>query len=345
MFKSFSNKAIATKARAMYGSRLTRSDYTELMKRTTVPEVAVYLRDSTHYRDILDKVEVAAIHRGQLESLLRKERYNRYLRLIRYDFTRGAGFYQYLFLWDEIEQIINLLRYIGAGSEGEYHVHGGDIPYCSYNMDALLHARTHEAVLAALRGTDYYKLLRRHPIRETESKNKLDLVAIERDLTTYYFNRVFAAIDKEFDRGAARELREVFLWRIDADNIANAYRLRRFFKSSPEYIQASLLPFRTPSHKLIQRIIHGSAGDLDQILRGSRMGADASDDEMEFIESLTLRLRDKYTKKLLRYSTHAPVTLVAYVSQMEVELANIINIVEAIRYQLAPSDISKMLIL
>ena len=85
--------------------------------------------------------------------------------------------------------------------------------------------------------------------------------------------------------------------------------------------------------------------ELDQILRSSHMGAGATDDDMEFIETLTLRLRDKYTKKMMRYSTHAPVTLVAYVSQMEVELSNIINIVEAIRYQLAPADIAKMLIL
>ncbi len=345
MLKSFSSKAIATKARAMYGGRLTKADYTELMKRSTVPEAAAYLRDNTHYGDVLSRVDVAAIHRGQLENLLRQERYNRYLRLIRYDFSREAGFYQYLFLWDEIQQIINLLRYIGAGSEGEFQIRGAEPLYCSYNREALLRARTYEAVFEALRGTDYYKLLRKHPIRDGESKNKLDLVSIERDLTTYYYNRVFASIGREFDRSTARELREVFLRQIDAENITNAYRLRRFFKSAPEYIRSSLLPFRTPSHKLIEQIICAEPQELDQILRSSHMGAGATDDDMEFIETLTLRLRDKYTKKMMRYSTHAPVTLVAYVSQMEVELSNIINIVEAIRYQLAPADIAKMLIL
>lgn len=50
MLKSFSNKAIATKARAMYGARVTAADYEELIKKRSVGEAAAYLRDNTHYR-------------------------------------------------------------------------------------------------------------------------------------------------------------------------------------------------------------------------------------------------------------------------------------------------------
>ena len=50
MLKSFSNKAIATKARAMYGARVTAADYEELIKKRSVGEAAAYLRDNTHYK-------------------------------------------------------------------------------------------------------------------------------------------------------------------------------------------------------------------------------------------------------------------------------------------------------
>ena len=42
MLRSFSNKAIATKARAMYGARVTQADYEELMKKRTVGDAAAY---------------------------------------------------------------------------------------------------------------------------------------------------------------------------------------------------------------------------------------------------------------------------------------------------------------
>lgn len=82
MLKSFSNKSIATKARAMYGARVTPGDYEELLKKRSVGEIAAYLRDNTHYREVLTQMDPAAIHRGQLENLLRSLRYIQYQRLI-----------------------------------------------------------------------------------------------------------------------------------------------------------------------------------------------------------------------------------------------------------------------
>ncbi len=80
MLKSFSNKAIATKARAMYGARVTAADCEELVKKRSVGEVAAYLRDNTHYREVLTQVDPSAIHRGQLENFLRSLSYIQYRR-------------------------------------------------------------------------------------------------------------------------------------------------------------------------------------------------------------------------------------------------------------------------
>ena len=43
MLENLSTKAIVTKARTMYGRRLKEKDYDELLRRTTVSEVAAYL--------------------------------------------------------------------------------------------------------------------------------------------------------------------------------------------------------------------------------------------------------------------------------------------------------------
>lgn len=331
----------------MFARRLSAADCNEMMKKASVGEVAVFLRDSTHYGRVLGGMDTESIHRGQLEERLREVRYDSYAALTRYCFSREAGFYQYLFLWDEVEQIISLLRYIGAGSEGEYFFNYSRYltRYCSYDLTKLVACRDFDAVTQVLAGTPYEKILLAHPPLASEGKNQLDMVFCERDLKAYYYDRVFELINKQFSGGAAKELRAIFMNRIDAENIADAYRLRHFFKSKPEYIRSALLPYKTDSYRLIDRITDSTEEvELAEALRSSRFGKDGTPDT-DYIESLTLREQEATSRHMLRYSTHPAVTLVSYMTQMQIELENVINIVEGIRYGLAPVEIRKLLIL
>lgn len=347
MLASFSSKAIASKARAMYGKRLRLADYTEMMKKSTVAEIALYLRDNTYYEGALMDISPENTHRGQLEDRLRTVRYQQYAALTRYSFSRTAGFWQYLFLWDETEQVINLMRYIGAGSEGEYYASYSSTlqRYCSYDLTALLHCRDYDSLMEVMQGTEYGKILKKHPPKDEREKNQIDLVFCERDLKVYYYDRIFALIGKEFAGGAAEELTELFMAQIDAENLADAYRLRRFFKSDPDYIHSALLPYKTMSQKLIEQITQCADNKaLTEVLEDSRFMKSGKMDE-DFIENLTLRERERVSRKELRYSTHPAVTLVSYMTQTQIELTNLTNIIEGIRYGLNPVDIQKLLIL
>lgn len=72
MLSQFSSNAILSKARAMYGKRLTAADYQALLTCQSVGEVAAYLKQRTVYAQVLSGVNELTIHRGQLESLLKK---------------------------------------------------------------------------------------------------------------------------------------------------------------------------------------------------------------------------------------------------------------------------------
>ena len=176
---SYSDNAIATKARAMYGQRLTAADFDAMVKMAGVPEVASYLKSSTHYRDVLAGLDEHRVHRGQLEASLRSLRYEQYVRLVRYHSAREGDFYRFLFFREEIEQIINLLRYIGAGSEGDYYfTHSRHLErWCTYSLGALSRARDYRELLEVLDGTPYEPILRRYPPKMTEQKNRIDLVS------------------------------------------------------------------------------------------------------------------------------------------------------------------------
>ena len=48
MIRTYSDNAVLAKVRALYGKRLTENDYTQLMGKKTVGEVAAYLKKETY---------------------------------------------------------------------------------------------------------------------------------------------------------------------------------------------------------------------------------------------------------------------------------------------------------
>lgn len=72
MLSSFSSNAVLSKARAMYGKRLTAENYRDLLNCRTVGEVAAVLKSRTSYGTVLAGINENEIHRGILEAELKK---------------------------------------------------------------------------------------------------------------------------------------------------------------------------------------------------------------------------------------------------------------------------------
>ena len=347
MLDSFSTKAISAKSRAMYGNRLTNQSYTEMMKKTSISDAAAYLRDNTYYSKTLDHMDLSAAHRGQVEERIRDFRYEQYTSLTRYAPSTKSNFYDFLFLWDEIDQIIGVIRYITSATTNDYFFHYNKLlpQHCSYDLDALVRCTGFRDLLDVLSSTPYRKILEKHLSDAIEEKSKIHLVLCEKSLKIYYYNYIFGQIKKEFSANVAKELRLIFLHQIDMENITAAYRLKHFFKRDAKFIMESLLPYKTVSHKLIREIANSSDDkQLSLILNGSKLSKHQTIDS-DYIESLTLRAREKICRRMMRYSTNAPVVLVSYMTLMEIEVENVINIIEAIRYGLPPVETKKLLIL
>ena len=67
--------------------------------------------------------------------------------------------------------------------------------------------------------------------------------------------------------------------------------------------------------------------------------------DSSYIEHYTNRVSYQINRKYLHFSTNAAVVFLAYFTLSELELGNIINIIEGIRYQVAAEEIRKLLIL
>ena len=348
MLKSFSNKAIATKARAMYGERVTAADYEELLKKRSVGEAAAYLRDNTHYREVLGQMDPATIHRGQLEHLLRSLRYIQYQRLIAFDFGQQE-LYQFIYAWDESRQLVAFLRFLGS-KKGEqdrepYHSRYDRrlAEHASYDLEKMAELKSYRDLLDFFEGSGYGRLLRQFP---PDAEGQLDLLKCEQAISANYYQRQLDIVDKELSGGAREAMRQVFLQRIDNQNLSQAYRLKRFFRSDPAFIRGSLLPFETPLSKTIGQMAEAeNIAAVHSILDKAGLSQGGSPEDTDFIETAVQRIRAKQSKKDLRGAGDPPVVLHAYITQLEIELGNVINVIESVRYGLPPDEIRSMLIL
>ncbi len=348
MLKSFSNKAIATKARAMYGARVTAADYEELIKKRSVGEAAAYLRDNTHYREVLGQTDSAVIHRGQLENLLRSLRYIQYQRLIAFDFGQQE-LYRYIYAWDESRQLIALLRFLGSkqgkqdGERYQYRYDRRLAQHTSYDLEKLVEVKSWQELIELLGESPYGKILRQFP---PDTDGQLDLMKCEQAISAQYYRQQLDILDKELGGAARDAMREVFYRCIDNQNLSQVYRLKRFFRSDPAFIRESLLPFHTPLSKVIDRMIEAEdVRSLHGVLEKAGLVQSGSEEDTDFIETTVQRIRAKQSKKDLRNSGCPPVVLHAYITQLEIELGNLVNIIESVRYGLPPEEIRSMLVL
>lgn len=344
MLSTLSSNAILSKARAMYGKRLVRKDYQTLLGCSSVNEIAVYLKQTPRYKEILTGINERDCHRGQLEMLLRKKLFYDFAALCRYELSVGEQFAGYLIQRSEVEQLMHSLMLMAAGKSNEYlfslptfldqHTH--------IDLRALAKMKTYDEFLAALEHTPYYKILK--PLAPEPGKQP-DLTVIENALYTYLYQGIYHIIDKHTYGEAKRELKELFNSYLDLNNYVRIFRLKKFYQTSPDQIRALLLPFGTLKPRQINAMLAADdPTEVTAVMNTTSRGKRLSTIEYTFIDELPVRVKYKQCRHFIRFSTHPSVVMLSYIYLTEIELSNITSVIEGIRYQIPTEDTKHLLI-
>ncbi len=349
MMSSFADRAIMTKAMSMYGRRITTEQYMELMHKKSVGDIAAFLRDTPGYRNALEGIQPSTIHRGQLEMMLRKERFARYLRLLHYDSSPpGDSYYGYLTKQFEIDQILQMIQLLNAGNPEQFISRFPAFfeKYSVLDMLRLAQVRNFDELVQALRGTDYEKLLMQ--CRPAAGDEKIDYTNCEITLMSYYYEHVEEIIDRKFHGKTKKQLHELFQINVELFNVITVYRLKKYFpETPPEFVRKCILPIwkRIPQ-KQLERMVHAPTADafIDEIVHSPFNKLIGSDD-FTYLEYKTGEIVYRAGKRFLRFATDAPTSFTAYMYLCNIELTNITTIIEGVRYGVSPSEIKRMLIL
>lgn len=342
--KSSSN-AMMIKAKAMFGNRITANDYQLLLQKKNIGEIASYLKNDTYFSRSLEGINEKAIHRGQLEILIKTDLFKRFSSLMRYEFDDKDDFYRFEIIESEITQILNVVRSFMTQDNTTLI---SSLPTfiskeISFDLEKLVSSKNFDDLLEVLKSTMYY------PIIEKYKKNKLediDFIGLEHELKYLSYQEIIRLARKNFKGKELDSIKDIILTEIELENFSKIYRLKKFFNASPMQIKPLITPIYQHFSKqsLNDLIESNNAEELLKILLSSKYGNYVKDYKFDRIEQFVKKINYEISKKYMYFSTNSDVVILAYMMVSNVEIQNIIDIIEGARYSVPMEQISRLLV-
>ena len=341
------NEALSAKARAMFGKRLQTDDYEALLQKKTIGEIVTYLRNDTLFVNTLSGVNEKAVHRGQLEVLLRLSLYERLNRLLRYGGAHAAEFLVGACMNTEIDMILLCIRSLMNHDETMRSQMITEMPlymekYMTIDLHQLAHVESYDELYELLADTPYSAIMRKYSGRPVE---EIDLVGMEYDLRRSYFQRMYQQASAIASGETLQTLQKLVRMQAELNSLAVIYRLKKYFQADPEIIRQSIIPVQCLfSEREINELIENATGDevADAITR--RYHHYVKSTRFTYIENFTERIMKNVYYSAMETNPDASVVLISYMHLSRMEIRNIINIVEGVRYGISNDRIRTLLV-
>ncbi len=344
---AYSSNAILTKARAMYGRRLTQKNFSDLLNCSSVSDVSNYLSSNTQYKDVLSELPSGYVKRRPLENALKKHMLSQIESLAHFEKAIGQELYKYFVIRNEIDEIMSCIRLLKTPNSDEYLM---KMPVflnglTTIDLFLLAKAQNFDDIIKSVSGTDYEKILTElHPLNET-----VNLPSIETALVKYLNEKT-----EEFaKKSLSKKEREDFIFEVrtvsDLKKISIIHRLKFIFKFEPERIE-NLVSFGSGtnigSKKAKAIIFSESEKDFWENVYSTPYGHGLK--QTPYKSSVEERLNRFLINRAagkLRFSVYPSVVMFCWIILEENEINNIIHLTEGIKYKIPKDELNDQLII
>ncbi len=343
MLSNYASNSVLTKTRAKFGKRLKSDDYKALVAMSSVSDIAAYLKSNTHYGNVLKNINESAIHRGNLELLLRSQLLSDFAELCNFEKSVGNHFFEFITAYGEIEELLSFIRYFNAGHPEEYLLNIPDFfnKHTPLDLVALSQVKSYSELIEFLSHSPYQKLFSPFEVKEGEP---LDILNIEAELYKYLYKLLFKLIGGSLHAGN-EDLINIYKMKAELDNIRRIYRSKKYFGLSKEVLISQMLPYQYKiSKKQLNKML--SSDNPDEVLEIVKQAYHTKycDFSNSRIDMNCYIVFYKYISKKLRYTKYSSVAMACYFYLFDYEIKDITTIIEGARYKV-PFDEYKDLVL
>lgn len=343
---SQASNVLLTKSRAMFGKRLTGQNVADLLNCQTVTEVASYLKNNTHYSDILKKIDDSTVHRGQLEEALNDLLQNQLVSLSKYEVDAGTYMRKLVLYQNEIREILKYLRLLSAGRAAEYVFAMPKYASKSWEFDPnrLSQAKDYDEFLNAMNSSFFFKVL--YQMKPNDGKT-IDYTMIEHALYSQLFKFAENIINKKFGGKDREDLLGLLGVQTDLNSFLNIYRVKKYYSLCGDDLARSLVfDFNYKiSKRVLDKMLRADSAEkvLEIFCSDTVYGRELGEVKDEYVDQLVNRLTYKRVRHLMRFSTNPTVAVFSYLMLSGIERKDIVTIIEGVRYRISPDEIASMI--
>lgn len=333
---------LSTKIRVMKGKMLTRQDYDQMMQKKSVREVALYLKHNTYYKDDLETIDENEVHRGQLEILLYRAVVRDALKIAKHLTGNEKKIYRYVYRRLETDDVKKMLRTLQMGKPVS-EVDRSTLfvsRYSKIDFNKSLEAKNVSELVESLKDTNFYKILK--PL--INDKGDIDIFSAEMALDFYYYQKTSDQV-KKLSEGRDRDIFQM-MHGLDVDfrNIYFILRAKKHYDLSNELIRRYIIPVRYKLHRtqLNEMIECFNLEELLKVIDRTFYGK-IIDFRQEKVEVQFLSYMYKLQERAMRNEPYTIAPVIGYMYLKQIEVMNITNIIEGIRYSVEPDKIEDYL--
>lgn len=337
-------EALATKAKAIYGRRISRQDLERIAGMRSVHEVLDQLRQLPGWSHAAEHLpQDALLTRATLETALRKQIRQEYLSLLAFVPQKDRKIMEFPILRAEMDEILAALRHLHASIYKEVEpLPPAFLSHTRVDVQALHRCTTFDGLVEATRGSIYHDALER--LRSTDGSLP-DYGVTEALLSGVYYRHLQGIIRRRYDGDVRRILEKSVGSQVDMLNLMHILRMKRYFPQEDNYLPV-LLPYH---YKLKPQMIHAMCAAptgeavlelAQQTAYGRIFGRDCGED-LNHLYIATLYRASRHQLMMGKASIYSAVALM---NLREFELKAVVSAVEAAKYQMAlnPSILDTM---
>ncbi len=342
MSTSVKYSAVTAKIKTKLGNEITVKDYDVLVKLKNVNEIARYLKNETSYSNLMSDIDDRLVHRGQLETVIKKNIFVELLQLSTYMPPGSKDFIMSTLRQAEIEQIIDCVYYINNNISSEFILSVPTYLFEISKLDykAMSNAKNYGDLTEVLKNSPYYQVLKSfNPSLEKMTGE------FEAALYSSYYKQLYTNIQK-LPGTEQKNCYDLIGSQIDFLNIVTIIRIKKRFNMPPEEIEKLIIPHGYKINKsLIYKMINCT--DENQVyicLASSRYKNYFA--KIENIEIDNFYYDHSYTncRRILSYGKPSLNSVLAYINLKLIETKNLITIIESVRYSINPNNIISKII-
>ena len=336
--------AVAAKLRAMYSRIPTSRDYDQLMNKSRVSDVFLWLKDHSVYGEVLNTINESAIHRGQIERVFGKSLFNDAYSLSHMLSQNDQKMLEAVLAKADIQIIKRIIRSIHT----KIPIDLGTVKSIDKNRrkrgafysEAVMMSKTYDELAEALKNTPLYKVIK--PFLAEDMTNTFEL---ENALDKYYFTMLSKSADAYLSGQDRKKTKEFLAAEVDMHNLLRSYRYMKYYSYSGEKMLAHLFPNQYKlTNSFWKELAESDIKNFRELAMKTKYKRIFTEEDDSLWYRETSQAMADLFKKHLREDPYNFTAVADYIFLKEIDIQNLITIIEGVRYSLEPGEIRRYLV-